>query len=57
VVTAETGESLEALGRRTGSAWTTARLALQNALFSNHVFEGGESVKISRAEPYDSPAR
>ena len=29
------------------------RLALQNALFSNHVFAGGELVKIARLEPYD----
>jgi predicted Zn-dependent protease len=55
VVTALPSESLQALGRRTGSAWTISRLALQNALFSNHVFEGGESVKISRAEPYERP--
>jgi hypothetical protein len=41
------------MGRRTGDTWTTARLAFQNALFSNHVFEGGELVKIARVEPYD----
>ena len=57
VVTAEPGESLPQLGRRTRDAWPTARIALQNALFSNHVFAGGELVKIARAELYTSPDR
>jgi hypothetical protein len=46
------GETLVVLGEREGDTWSIARRALQNALFSNHVFEGGELVKVSRAESY-----
>jgi hypothetical protein len=53
VVKALPGETLVALGEREGDTWPIARRALQNALFSNHVFEGGELVKLSRAESYE----
>jgi predicted Zn-dependent protease len=54
VVKALTGESLVDLGPRTNDSWTPSNRALFNALFSNHVFEGGEAVKTSRAEAYTS---
>ncbi len=56
VVEALPGEALVELGQRTGDSWGNARLAFQNALFSNHVFEGGELVKIAKLEPYDPGA-
>ena len=52
VVRAEPGESLADIGPRSEDSWSPAYRALFNALFSNHVFEGGELVKISRAEAY-----
>jgi hypothetical protein len=48
------GESLADLGPRTNDSWSPANRALFNALFSNHVFEGGDLVKTSRAEAYTS---
>jgi predicted Zn-dependent protease len=54
VVKALTDESLADLGPRTNDSWTPSNRALFNALFSNHVFEGGELVKTSRAEAYTS---
>ncbi|MBW1885017.1 MAG: hypothetical protein JRJ58_15905, partial [Deltaproteobacteria bacterium] len=56
VVNALPGESLADLGPRTNDSWSPANRALFNALFSNHVFEGGELVKTSRAEAYVSTA-
>jgi len=47
-------ESLASFGRRTANTWSPANSALMNALFSNHVFQGGEIVKISRAETFVS---
>jgi len=54
VVKALPSESLADLGPRTNDSWSPANRALFNALFSNHVFEGGELVKTSRAEAYTS---
>lgn len=54
VVKALPGESLADLGPRTNDSWSPTNRALFNALFSNHVFEGGELVKTSRAEAYTS---
>ena len=50
------GETLIELGQRARDSWGIGRLAFQNALFSNHVFEGGELVKIAKLEPYDPGA-
>ena len=52
VVKARPGESLVALGRRTGNAWDPSRTAVYNGLFVNHRFEGGELVKIAHVEAY-----
>jgi predicted Zn-dependent protease len=54
VVKALPGESLADLGPRTDDSWSPSNRALFNALFSNHVFEGGELVKTSRAEAHVS---
>jgi len=53
---ARVGESLEALGQRTGSAWGVPELAVYNGVFIDHRFEGGESVKIALEVPYAGPA-
>jgi predicted Zn-dependent protease len=52
VVTARPGEDVAALGRRTGNAWDPSRTAVYNGLFADHLFEGGELVKIAHVEPY-----
>ncbi|MEN8184785.1 MAG: M48 family metalloprotease [Myxococcota bacterium] len=57
LVTAQAGEDLVALGRRTGNAWDPGQTAVVNGVFVNHRFEGGETVKIARVEPYRSSAR
>jgi predicted Zn-dependent protease len=54
LVEARSGEDLAALGRRTGNAWDPSRTAVLNGVFANHRFEGGELVKIARAEPYSA---
>jgi len=53
IVTAQSDESLANLGPRTQDTWTPAERALWNGLFSNHVFEGGELVKISHAVEFE----
>jgi predicted Zn-dependent protease len=52
IVTAEPGEGVSELMRRTGSAWDFSQVSLANGLISGHRFEGGELVKIARTEPY-----
>jgi predicted Zn-dependent protease len=48
LVTANAGEDLTALGRRTGNAWNPTRTAVMNGLDSTGRFAGGELVKIAR---------
>jgi predicted Zn-dependent protease len=45
-------ESLVDLGERTHSAWRPTRAAVYNGVFSDHLFKGGEQVKIASVEPY-----
>jgi len=52
LVTAQAGEGLEELARRSGNDWNIAALAAYNGLFTTHRFEGGELVKTARLEPY-----
>ncbi len=52
IVQARRGESLAALSRRTGNAWTTEETAVANALAEGHVFRGGELVKIAEEKPW-----
>lgn len=52
LVTARAGEGLEALSRRSGNAWDVATTAVYNGVFVNHVYRGGERVKIARETPY-----
>jgi len=56
VVTAMRGEGISALSERTGNVWDTQRTAVLNAVYADVRFEGGESVKIARAEPYTPEA-
>jgi len=52
VVTALPRESIATLSKRTNNSWSVQDTAINNALFVDHEFEGGELVKISRSEPY-----
>ena len=52
VAEAQGGESLGDLSARTGNAWDDQRVAILNALTIDHIFEGGETVKIALAKPY-----
>jgi predicted Zn-dependent protease len=52
VVKAQPGESLAALGTRTGNAWSINDTAVYNGVFADHRFAGGELVKIARRETY-----
>jgi len=52
IATAQPGEGVSELTRRTGSAWDFSQVSLANGLISGHRFEGGELVKIARTEPY-----
>ena len=54
VVVARDGETIEELGKRTRNAMPILPTAVLNGLFTDHRFEGGELVKIARAEPYPS---
>jgi len=52
IVRARAGESLTALGRRNANVWIPARFALVNGVDADHVYAGGEPVKIAVALPY-----
>lgn len=51
-VQARPGESLEAVGKRTGSSWDVQVAALYNGVFYDHVYKGGELVKIAVEKSY-----
>jgi predicted Zn-dependent protease len=55
VETARAGESFPELGARAGNLWSPADTAVMNALFVDHRFAGGETVKVARTEPYAGP--
>jgi predicted Zn-dependent protease len=52
LVRAKQGETLETLNQRTENAMPVLPTSVLNGLFTNHRFEGGEFVKIARAEPF-----
>lgn len=52
IVRARGGESLEALGRRTGNAWTLEETAVANGLAPSDRLSAGRAVKIAVAVPY-----
>jgi predicted Zn-dependent protease len=52
IAEARAGETLAAIGVRTGNAWSLQALAVYNGVFVDHRFEGGELVKILKSEPY-----
>jgi len=52
VVTARASESLSALVRRTGTAWTPETVAVANALDPAAPLAAGARLKIARAEPW-----
>lgn len=56
LATAQAGEDVAALGRRTGNAWDPMTTAVYNGVQADHRFTGGEQVKITRSTPY-VPAR
>ena len=55
VVEARAGENLFALSGRTDNAWSPADTAVYNAIFVDHRFKGGESLKIIRVVPWAPP--
>jgi len=52
LATARPGESLEALSQRTSNTWNPSYMAVNNAFFTGHIFDGGEIVKVAHTEPY-----
>jgi predicted Zn-dependent protease len=52
IATARSGETLEALGRRTGNAWGIEQTAVANGLRPGEPLEAGRRVKIAVDEPY-----
>jgi predicted Zn-dependent protease len=56
VVTARPGDNLDTLSERTRNAWDAQRTAVLNGVYADVHFEGGELVKIARAEPYEPDA-
>lgn len=53
IVEARSGETLDALGRRTNNRWSVDETALANALERNARLERGRRVKIAIAAPID----
>jgi predicted Zn-dependent protease len=49
---AQDGETLEALGRRTGNAWGIEQTAVANGLRPGDTLRGGMRVKIAAEKPY-----
>ena len=56
LATAQAGETLAQLGKRTGNTWGIQRTALMNDMFSNEPLEPGQLVKIAVSKPYDPSA-
>jgi len=54
LVRARPDETLTELSERTGNILPPLPTAVLNALFTNHVFDGGELVKIARADAPES---
>jgi predicted Zn-dependent protease len=54
IATARPGEDLQALGRRTNSAWDPTTAAVFNGLQADQRFRGGELVKTAQVERYVS---
>jgi predicted Zn-dependent protease len=49
---ARPGETIQRLSKRSGNAWNVSDTAIYNAIFVDHIFKGGELVKISKSERY-----
>jgi predicted Zn-dependent protease len=52
VVQARAGETLDALGARTGNAWTPTETAVANALEEGQGLRAGATIKIARRVPF-----
>jgi predicted Zn-dependent protease len=52
LIQAEPAETLAELAKRSGSDWTAMQLGVMNGIQPSHRFEGGELVKITKAESY-----
>jgi len=52
LVEATPGQTLGAIAKRGGNQWSVAKTAAANAMESTTKLNGGESVKVSRREPY-----
>jgi predicted Zn-dependent protease len=53
IATAQAGETLEELGRRTGNAWGIEQTAVANGLRPGDPLEAGRRVKIAVEKPYE----
>ncbi len=52
LIEAQPAETLSELANRSGTDWTAGQLGIINGIRSTHRFEGGELVKITKAETY-----
>ena len=52
LIEAQPTETLAELAKRSGSDWTAMQLGVLNGIQPSHRFEGGELVKITKAESY-----
>ncbi len=52
IATANAGETLENLSRRTGNQWTLPYTAMTNSIDEDVRLEAGQLIKIARQEPY-----
>ena len=52
LVAAKPGETLTTIARRAQSQWSADKVAAANAMNANAKLAGGESIKVSKREPY-----
>ena len=52
LLTAEKGETLGNVAKRGGNTWSAAKTAVANGMTTRQKLSGGESIKISKSEPY-----
>jgi predicted Zn-dependent protease len=52
LATAKADETLSAIAKRTKSQWSSAKMAVANAMTTKAKLSGGEPIKVSKREPY-----
>jgi predicted Zn-dependent protease len=53
IVKARAGETLDALARRTGSAWSKEEIAVANGLAAGTPLAEGQLIKVTNVQPYE----